>query len=386
MQRSGNQRLETDTRNKITALHLLLVGDVGGIETLCRNIGRASTNRNIFCFVRTGGVIADEMRQDGIEVHILNRSSWKMYLQCSSDVERLCKQYHVDLLVIHHEAPCIWIAAMLIHRKLKIPYIVYAHCNYQDIVRSNHKKSYVKEQLYRKLLRYASAIIGISKSVVSSIKRAVPETEAKIRLVYNGIPLQEYQTNVLTVRRLAPHIELIYVGRMIPEKGVDSLLDAFADLYKKINRIHLTLVGTGSQMEALKRRSRSLQISEAVLFTGQQMNVASWLKQADIFVHPAAWEEGFGLTIVEAMSAGAITVAVRHGAAEELIEDGVSGFLVDSDNLTKGIWRAIQILGTEQEVIMRENAVRQAGRFSIETTVAQLERVFQEVLDNESTY
>ena len=326
------------------------------------------------------------MRQDGIEVHILNRSSWKMYLQCSSDVERLCKQYHVDLLVIHHEAPCIWIAAMLIHRKLKIPYIVYAHCNYQDIVRSNHKKSYVKEQLYRKLLRYASAIIGISKSVVSSIKRAVPETEAKIRLVYNGIPLQEYQTNVSTVRRLAPHIELIYVGRMIPEKGVDSLLDAFADLYKKINRIHLTLVGTGSQMEALKRRSRSLQISEAVLFTGQQLNVASWLKQADIFVHPAVWEEGFGLTIVEAMSAGAITVAVRHGAAEELIEDGVSGFLVDPDDLTKGIWRAIQILGTEQEVIMRENAVRQAGRFSIETTATQLERVFQEVLDNESTY
>ena len=355
MQRSGNQILKTDTRNKITALHLLLVGDVGGIETLCRNIGRASTNRNIFCFVRTGGVIADEMRQDGIEVHILNRSSWKMYLQCSSDVERLCKQYHVDLLVIHHEAPCIWIAAMLIHRKLKIPY-------------------------------YASAIIGISKSVVSSIKRAVPETEAKIRLVYNGIPLQEYQTNVSTVRRLAPHIELIYVGRMIPEKGVDSLLDAFADLYKKINRIHLTLVGTGSQMEALKRRSRSLQISEAVLFTGQQLNVASWLKQADIFVHPAVWEEGFGLTIVEAMSAGAITVAVRHGAAEELIEDGVSGFLVDPDDLTKGIWRAIQILGTEQEVIMRENAVRQAGRFSIETTATQLERVFQEVLDNESTY
>ena len=56
------------------------------------------------------------------------------------------------------------------------------------------------------------------------------------------------------------------------------------------------------------------------------------MSNADIFIHPAIWEEGFGITIIEAMARGKLCIASKRGAIPEIISDGVNGLLVESAN------------------------------------------------------
>ena len=91
-------------------------------------------------------------------------------------------------------------------------------------------------------------------------------------------------------------------------------------------------------------------------------------------MHPAIWEEGFGISIIEAMSCGKICIASRKGAIPEIIDDGVNGFLVESnkeDELSKKIME-VSKMTDEQRIIIEENARKRANDFTIDVLQEKL--------------
>lgn len=365
-----------------------MFGNIGGIETLCREIGKYSEHRNVFCFSETGGIIAGQMKQNGNKVYVLKRRSLTSYLQYPSLVEQICQKEEADLVVVHHENPWIWLAALKVRCSLKIPLIVYVHCEYKDAVQSRKHLGWVKEKLYQRLLKSADRIVVISKFVGHSVEAAVPSVRKKISLVYNGISLENFCVPLTQKRHEAGYTELIFVGRLIPEKGVDILLDAFTILCRIRNDLHLTIVGYGPEEEKLQEKAKDSQIEDKVTFTGRQTDVTPFLKKADIFIHPAVWNEGFGLTIVEAMCAGVIPVAVGHGSIPEIIEDGQNGFLVDEAEAAKladGIRRALKVADTPEGYRIRKNAVDTAKKFSVQRTAVRLDHIFLKTWENGRT-
>jgi starch synthase len=80
--------------------------------------------------------------------------------------------------------------------------------------------------------------------------------------------------------------------------------------------------------------------------------------QADIFVHPAIWQEAFGLTITEAMASGCATVASRVGGIPEIIDDGVSGLLFPAGDV-EALATALRLLLTDP---VRRHRLGEAGR------------------------
>lgn len=156
----------------------------------------------------------------------------------------------------------------------------------------------------------------------------------KLKIVHCGVDPAKYGGR--DKNGYGKHV--LFVGRLSAIKGVPLLLDAFAAIRKTHPDARLTLVGDGPDRAALEARARQSGLGDSVRFSGYQPQekVAELLAQADIFVLPS-FAEGVPVVLMEAMASRVPVIASRVAGVPELVEDGVSGFLVPPgrlDNLT----------------------------------------------------
>ena len=117
---------------------------------------------------------------------------------------------------------------------------------------------------------------------------------------------------------------LLYVGRLSAEKDIESL----KPILQAFPHARLALVGDGPQRKKLEQHFAKLPVSFAGFLRGEEL--ASAFASSDVFVMPSR-TEALGLVVLEAMSSGLPAVAVRAGGIPEMIEDGASGFLFDTE-------------------------------------------------------
>jgi colanic acid/amylovoran biosynthesis glycosyltransferase len=130
-------------------------------------------------------------------------------------------------------------------------------------------------------------------------------------------------------------IHLISVCRLVKKKGIDYAIKAFAQVVEKHPNIHFTIVGDGPERTYLELLIRQLRLENKISLHGwaSQEAIVSLLRNSHIFllpsrVGPDGNEEGIPNALKEAMAMGLICVATWHAGNPELIENGVSGFLV----------------------------------------------------------
>src|SRR6476469_5360999 len=120
---------------------------------------------------------------------------------------------------------------------------------------------------------------------------------------------------------------LLCVGRLIPIKGHLVLLRAFAEARKELPGLELEIAGQGPLEPALKALVPELGIADAVRFLGQVSPIQAAIERAAIVVVPSMGE-GFGMVALEAMERSRPVIAAEIGGLGELVEDGVTGYLV----------------------------------------------------------
>ena len=128
---------------------------------------------------------------------------------------------------------------------------------------------------------------------------------------------------------------LLYVGRLAPIKGLETLLDAMARLRAAGTRVHLSIVGGDADEPlnghegSLRARLDRLDLGDAVTFVGAQPQerLRAWYVAADATVLPSHYES-FGMVAMEAMACGIPVVASRVGGLQTTVRDGVTGLLV----------------------------------------------------------
>jgi glycosyltransferase involved in cell wall biosynthesis len=118
---------------------------------------------------------------------------------------------------------------------------------------------------------------------------------------------------------------------MIPEKGIPDLLEVASALVSQNRNIHFVLVGEGDHRQEFMNQAELLGLSGNITWTGlvEDPFGDGVYDAADIVCQLSAWEELFGWMIAEAMAFGKPIVATRVGGIPELVQDGVSGFLVN---------------------------------------------------------
>ena len=180
----------------------------------------------------------------------------------------------------------------------------------------------------RDLVNTASAVVTVSDGA----RRFFGERlETRVVHIPNGVELQ-------------PPVEpagrdLLFVGRLIEQKGVDVLLDAWTQVRQAFRR--LIILGDGGWRARLEAQARTLGIEDSVVFEGYQLNLRSYYEDACLMVLPSRWE-GMPNALLEAMSMGMPCVATRIDGVTDAIDDGVHGVLVspeDATDLARGLVR-----------------------------------------------
>jgi len=184
----------------------------------------------------------------------------------------------------------------------------------------------------------ASRIVCCSWSMVNEVAGLFNVPRDKIWMIPNGVDPEVYRPSEIdqTLReKYADPSEkiVLYVGRLVPEKGVNVLLGAIPRILAAHQNTKFIIVGEGYSREMLSSLSKSLGVDHKVFFTGYVSDdeVKGLLRLADVQVIPSIYEP-FGIVCLEAMASGIPVVASDTGGLSEIVEDGVTGLKVPSNN------------------------------------------------------
>jgi len=164
---------------------------------------------------------------------------------------------------------------------------------------------------------------------------------------------------------------IISVSRLEKVKNIDSTLRVIARLNQLNVPVHYTIVGAGPEMSHLKNKTKELHIQNAVTFLGFQDNPYPFLLAADLYVL-TSFSEGFSNSLAEAMYCGTPSLTTRVGAAEDLITDNESGWIVnkdDDEDLFQKIKYIIALPKENQRIIGAEGKAVVEANYSLQNHI-----------------
>jgi glycosyltransferase involved in cell wall biosynthesis len=247
---------------------------------------------------------------------------------------------------------------------------------------------FFRQNLFRKIFPcWGQAVIAISKPVAQHLSEDFKVPQEKICLIANGIDLDRFgkadEKQRQSVRQKwnigdGPLIGII--ARLSDVKGISVLIKAMPNVLKEIPSANLMIVGQGPEEDFLKKLTQEMSLTAHVRFENAISQTPELLPAFDVFVMPSLME-GLGLSVMEAQACGIPVVASRVGGLVDLIEEGVSGFLVESNDPTALANRIIEMLrNPDQAKKMALQARSKVEKyFSAEVMVQQTAGIYNRI-------
>lgn len=302
------------------------------------------------------------------------------------ELKRFISSYSVDLVHINfYSLTNLYLLGVYLS---KVAIVFTEHTSGGEPVR-NPARSFISWMLHIPLKRRISKYVGITDFVRDRMSISHHVYPPHSVTIYNAINLERFKPSDMAAARHQAGLPgdgriVVAVSALIPEKGLQYLLEAVAVLAveKKFNNIKAVIVGEGYFRTNLEKLSQNLGIQEQVLFLGKRYDVDLIVAASDVVAVPSVWQEGFGLIIAEAMAVGRPVIASRIGGIPELIDDGVTGLLVEPGNvleLSYGISRLL--LDSTFAKQLCENAMPYCRRnFNLSDAVLEYVDIFLETL------
>lgn len=237
--------------------------------------------------------------------------------------------------------------------------------------------------LGRRTLTKADAVTCVSEFLQRDIERAVPEIAGRVQTIYMPVDIAPFARARGTERAGPPRI--LFVGNLVPGKGVDVLIAAFGLLRARGLDARLRIVGGGSERGGLEVRAQEAGVSDSVDWAGfvAHDRVAAEYAAATVLALPSRGQgEGLGLVLAEALLCGTAVVASPAGGIPEVVLDEVTGLIARDGDAAH--------LAMQLERLLRDDALRarlvDAGmqhvrtRFGADTSVAAFEAVYRRVI------
>jgi glycosyltransferase involved in cell wall biosynthesis len=245
----------------------------------------------------------------------------------------------------------------------------------------------------RALASLTHRAVAVSASTRDFLVRQRHVPAERVRLIWNGAPLDEFapvgpERARAARRSLGLPVDapvLGTIGRLSEQKGHRVLLEALPALARARDELRVVIVGDGDLLDPLRQKAAALGLAERVVFAGHRADVPDLLGAIDVLCLPSLYE-GTPLALFEAMAAGKAIVATAVDGNAEVLEDGRTGLLVPARDPAALAQAVLRVLEAPTLRARLGAAARQASRdYDIETTVRRLEALYDEVLAGAGT-
>ncbi len=279
-------------------------------------------------------------RVDNYMIHPNNFIDWILQLNfnlVSKATEIINKEGDFD--VIHAHDWLVANAAKTLKNAYGIPVVATIHATEagRNSGIHNDTQRYINDTEW--MLTYeASEVIVNSNYMKNELQRLFGLPYEKINVIPNGVNLSNFagvERDYNFRRQYAMDNEkiILYVGRLVYEKGVQHLIAAMPKILSNYHDAKLIISGRGGMMDELRQEASNLGLNDKIYFTGylDSKQVQKMYKCADVAVFPSTYEP-FGIVALESMLAGVPTVVSDVGGLDEIITHGVDGMKAYAGN------------------------------------------------------
>ncbi len=314
----------------VNVLHLIQGLDIGGLEIMVINLlerlDRARYRPAVCCF-DTLGSLAPQLSEKGIEVHLLKRNPG-VDLFYIVRLARFLRKTNTQILHLHN--PTAFFYGALAGKLAGIPHIIYTEHG-RDFS-SSRKVKFAN----RMLSRLVDKIVTVAKFGKCYLVEEEGVSEGRITTIHNGIdgmrfglvPDKPELRSSLGLKE--DQVVIGIVARLDPIKNHAVLLKAMQQVAASKPNAILLVIGDGPLRGDLESQSKVLGLESNVRFLGARQDVPDLLHLLDLFVL-CSHSEGLSLTLIEACAAAKPIIATDVGGNSEVVEHGVNGLIVPSD-------------------------------------------------------
>ena len=362
---------------------------IGGTETFARELSLQLQERgwqSVLCFLAEP---PEDVRRfldlPNISLEVLDNST-DLNWGATSALARILRRHKPEILHLHFTGflgiyP--WLARLLAVKKVFFTDHTSRPAGYQP-----RRAPLWKRSLARIINWPVSKVICVSQYGQRCLTTLDLLPIERHELVYNAVDLSRVRETPNAAADFKQRygipedrFVIVQVSWLIPEKGIPELLRTARILLSTNPRVHFVLVGEGAYREKFMNDAAALGIAEHVTWTGliQDPFSEGVYESADIVCQLSEWEELFGWMIAEAMAYGKPIVATNVGGIPELVNDGVSGFLVERGDPVTAAER-LNRLAADPDL---RRKLGEAGRafvaekFDLKRNVAQLLNLYE---------
>lgn len=316
---------------------------VGGIARVVQGLSTNLVKKGHEVHVITyqeGNLKADEV-EDGVYIHRVknyminptNFTEWIMQLNFAMTERAISLINTIGKFdLVHAHDWLVLYSAKAIKHGFDIPITATIHATESGRQKGIHNQlqRYINDVEW--LLSYeAQEIICNSFFMKKEIQNLFGVPYDKVSVIPNGIPVDKFdgvEKDWEFRRNYAADNEkiLFFAGRIVPEKGIQVLFEAFKKVKAHYNDVKIVIAGSGTFMEELRQKAYDLGIYDHVYFTGRlnDEQISKMYKCIDIAVFPSTYEP-FGIVALEGMLSGNPTIVSDAGGLDEIIQHGVNG-------------------------------------------------------------
>lgn len=357
-------------------------GATDGIITYSREITEGLRRRGVevIFFHHAAGAGGSEGDEQSVALPALTRSHRFVLPQPGARrrLSALLERHGVDLVHVSLSFSMLDFNLPGLCHRLGIPLVATFHAPFDTRLNYWGSLSQVLYRVYSQPLARCDAVIIFGETQRRLLARmGVPEPA--IRVIPNGVDVDRYSPGESDRRgRLGARQLFTYLGRIDPEKNVETLLQAFSDSAAPAD-VHLLVVGSGSDRRRLERRFRGKRVHFTGAVTDESEKLAI-LRATDAFFLPSSIE-GLSLSLLEAMACGAAVVATDVGSDGDAIRS--AGIVLEPAELEAELGAAIRML-TEMPWLCaelgRRARARAVERFSLDANLDRLLELYGELV------
>ena len=371
----------------------------GGVERGTLDVARELSKRKYnSVIISSGGEMADRYKYKGVNHYKIeiNKKGLINFLSSRGKFRKLLDEIKPDLVHVRSRWPSFCFTSEI--KKRKIPYVTTYHGTYSG------NKNFLKKS-YNKVMTYGDKIISISKFIDDHIRHFFPEVKNKLVQINRGIDTKNFDlSSVSQIRKEKilsdlsiperSHIILL-PGRLSSWKGQIIGIDALDYVLKKnpTQNIVMLLVGSEDKKDSftkkIKKRLEKLRLTDRVIFCGNISDMATVYSISDIVLSTSIEPEAFGRISAEASSMTKPVIASNHGGSREIIENNLSGWLVDPGDPEALGEKILHVLNLEQEKkdLIGSNARKRIiQKFNLKQMLDKTINVYEELIEAKENF